>query len=117
MCIRDRLPLDPPPSRASAATIAEGGKHYARYCAVCHAPAAVGSTVLPDLRRSGTLSNKDAFLAVVHDGVLTQNGMASFAASLSKEEIDAIRAYIVFRANQDRQMEAEATERRTVAVR
>ena len=112
-----QLPLDPPPSRASAATIAEGGKHYARYCAVCHAPAAVGSTVLPDLRRSGTLSNKDAFLAVVHDGVLTQNGMASFAASLSKEEIDAIRAYIVFRANQDRQMEAEAAERRTVAVR
>jgi quinohemoprotein ethanol dehydrogenase len=112
-----QLPLDPPASRASAATIAQGGKHYARYCAVCHAPAAVGSTVLPDLRRSGTLANRDAFLAVVHEGVLSGNGMASFAQSLTKEEIDAIRAYIVFRANQDRQMEAEVAERRRVAAR
>lgn len=111
------LPLDPPPSRASAATIAEGGKHYARYCAVCHAPAAVGSTVLPDLRRSGTLSNRDAFLAVVHDGVLSRNGMASFAQSLTKEQIDAIRAYIIFRANQDKAMEAETAKSERVAAR
>ena len=112
-----QLPLDPPPSRASAATIAEGGRHYARYCAVCHAPAAVGSTVLPDLRRSGTLSNRDAFLAVVHDGVLSRNGMASFAESLSKEQVDAVRAYITFRANQDKAMEAEAARNQGAAPR
>lgn len=96
------IPLDPPPSRADAATIAAGGKHYARYCAVCHAPAAVGSTVLPDLRRSGTLQARDAFLAVVHDGMLKDNGMVSFKGSLTKDEMDAIREYIIFRANQDK---------------
>ncbi len=96
------IPLDPPPSRASAETIAAGGRHYARYCAVCHAPAAVGSTVLPDLRRSGALQNRDAWLAVVHDGILSANGMASFAGSLTKEEMDAIREYVIFRANQDK---------------
>lgn len=100
-----RLPLDPPPSRASAEVLALGQKKYARYCAVCHAPAAVGSTVLPDLRRSSTIANAAAFTAVVHDGILKDNGMASFAGSLSKEEIDAIREYIIKRANEDKAME------------
>ena len=97
-----KLPLDPPASRASAETIALGGTKYARYCAVCHAPAAVGTDYLPDLRRSGTLGNKSAFLAVVHDGILKDNGMASFAGSLTKDEMDAIREYIIARANEDK---------------
>ena len=101
------VPLDPPPSRASADVIAAGGKSYARYCAVCHAPGAVGSTVLPDLRRSGTLENKAAWLSIVHDGALQDNGMASFKGSLTKEQIDAIREWIIFRANQDKVMSTE----------
>ncbi|TRD11595.1 PQQ-dependent dehydrogenase, methanol/ethanol family [Erythrobacter insulae] len=99
------LPLDPPPSRANAETIALGSEKYARYCAVCHAPAAVGSTVLPDLRRAGSLGNAGAWESVVHGGLLKDNGMASFADSLSKEEIEAIREYVIFRANQDKGME------------
>jgi alcohol dehydrogenase (cytochrome c)/quinohemoprotein ethanol dehydrogenase len=96
------LPLDPPPSRASADVIALGKTKYARYCAVCHAPAAVGSTVLPDLRRSGTLQNKAAWQAVVQEGILNDNGMVSFADSLSPEESDAIREYVIARANEDK---------------
>ncbi len=99
------LPLDPPPSRADAATIAVGKTKYARYCAVCHAPAAVGSTLLPDLRRSGTLGNAQAWQAVVHDGILKDNGMVAFEGSLSKEEIEAIRAYVIQRANEDKAIE------------
>ncbi|QUL37584.1 PQQ-dependent dehydrogenase, methanol/ethanol family [Erythrobacter sp. JK5] len=99
------LPLDPPPSRASPETIALGAQKYARYCAVCHAPAAVGSTVLPDLRRAGSLGDARAWAAVVHDGLLKDNGMASFADSLSKAEIEAIRAYVIQRANEDKAME------------
>ena len=99
------LPLDPPPSRASADVIALGGQKYARYCAVCHAPAAVGSTVLPDLRRSGTLGNAQSWAAVVHDGILKDNGMVGFEGSMSREEIEAIRAYVIHRANEDKVME------------
>jgi len=99
------LPLDPPANRASAQTIALGEEKYARYCAVCHAPAAVGSTVLPDLRRSGALGSPQAWMAVVHDGVLKDNGMVGFADSLSREEIEAIRAYVIHRANEDAEME------------
>ena len=99
------IPLDPPPSRATPEVIALGKAKYGRYCSVCHAPGAVGSTVLPDLRRSGTLGNKGAWLSVVHDGILQDNGMASFKASLTKDEMDAIREYVIKRANEDKAME------------
>jgi alcohol dehydrogenase (cytochrome c)/quinohemoprotein ethanol dehydrogenase len=102
------LPLDPPPSTASAEVIAVGQAKYGRYCAVCHAPGAVGSTVLPDLRRAGSLESAAAWGAVVHDGALKDNGMASFAGSLSKPEIEAIRAYVIKRANEDKVLEAGA---------
>ncbi len=99
------LPLDPPPSRASAATIETGRKAYARYCAVCHAPGAVGSTVLPDLRRSATLADERAWRAVVEGGLLKDNGMVSFAGSLTREQIGAIREYVIARANADKAIE------------
>ncbi|MGB3710772.1 MAG: PQQ-dependent dehydrogenase, methanol/ethanol family [Erythrobacter sp.] len=111
------LPLDPPASRASPETIALGQQKYARYCAVCHAPGAVGSTVLPDLRRSGTLGARESWMAVVHDGILEDNGMASFAGSLSREEIEAIRAYVIHRANEDREMEGRVNQPSKVARR
>lgn len=100
------LPLDPPPSTAAPETIALGQARYGRYCAVCHAPGAVGSTVLPDLRRAGSLESAAAWASVVHDGALKANGMASFAGSLSREEIEAIRAYVIRRANEDKALEA-----------
>ncbi|MFN4039910.1 MAG: PQQ-dependent dehydrogenase, methanol/ethanol family [Erythrobacter sp.] len=99
------LPLDPPPSRASAEMIALGGQKYGRYCSVCHAPGAVGSTVLPDLRRSGTLGEPRAWAAVVTDGILKDNGMAGFKGSLSTDEVEAIRAYVIHRANEDKALE------------
>ena len=76
--IHTLAPLDPPLSKASAEVIELGRTKYARYCAVCHAPGAVGSTELPDLRRSGALENRTAWLQIVHGGALSDNGMASF---------------------------------------
>ena len=102
-----KTPLDPPASTASAEVIAAGGKSYARYCAVCHAPGAVGSTVLPDLRRSGALAVPDVWQSIVHDGDLQDNGMASFKGSLTKEQIEAIRQWVIFRANQDKALPGE----------
>jgi quinohemoprotein ethanol dehydrogenase len=96
------LPLDPPPSRASSEIIQLGGEKYARYCGVCHAPGAVGSTVLPDLRRSGTLSNPASWQEVVRGGMLSTRGMASFKDSLNENEANAIREWVIYRANQDK---------------
>ncbi|MFM7403448.1 MAG: PQQ-dependent dehydrogenase, methanol/ethanol family, partial [Erythrobacter sp.] len=100
-----KLPLDPPPSTASSEVIAVGQTKFGRYCAVCHGAGAVGSTVLPDLRHAGSLESAQTWSAVVHDGVLKDNGMVSFAGSLTKPEIEAIRAYVIKRANEDKALE------------
>ena len=105
-------PLDPPLSKASAEVIELGRTKYARYCAVCHAPGAVGSTELPDLRRSGALENRAAWMQIVHGGALSDNGMASFAPSLSEDEVEAVRQYVIKRANEDKAMEAERAKTR-----
>jgi hypothetical protein len=61
----------------------------------------VSGGVLPDLRYSPALSNESTWNQIVHDGILESSGMVSFASVLSQSEIDAIRAYVVYRANQD----------------
>ncbi len=99
-----RQPIDPPPYRGTEEQLATGTYDYGRYCGQCHGDAAVGSTVLPDLRRSAVLGNAESWRAIVHDGALADNGMAGFAASLGKDRIEAIRHYVIFRANQDKRI-------------
>lgn len=57
--------------------------------------------VLPDLRYSSALSNEQLWNQIVHDGVLKTQGMVSFASVLNQSEIDAVRAYVISRANED----------------
>ena len=71
-----------------------------QHCFVCHGATAVSGGVLPDLRLSLFIRDTEAFRSVVIDGVLAQNGMVSFAENLSKEEAEAVRAYIIRRANE-----------------
>jgi alcohol dehydrogenase (cytochrome c)/quinohemoprotein ethanol dehydrogenase len=61
----------------------------------------VSGGVLPDLRYSSALNNEKLWNQIVHDGALQTAGMVSFAAVLTQPEIDAIRAYVTYRANQD----------------
>jgi quinohemoprotein ethanol dehydrogenase len=101
----NRRPLDPPPFRGTAAQVASGKYDFGRYCSQCHNDAAIGSTVLPDLRRSAALESQQAWMAIVHDGALKDNGMVSFAPSLSRERIEAVRQYVIKRANEDKALE------------
>jgi quinohemoprotein ethanol dehydrogenase len=91
--------LKPPKATASAATVHKGEALYQGYCSVCHGDVAVSGGVLPDLRYSGTLDS-DLWFGVVLEGVLKQRGMVSFDKELSRADADAIRAYVIFRANQ-----------------
>ena len=104
----DRRPLDPPPFRGTAAQVATGAYDFGRYCGQCHNDAAIGSTVLPDLRRSAALERPETWMAIVHDGALAANGMVGFAPSLDREEIEAIRQYVIKRANEDKALERRA---------
>jgi PQQ-dependent dehydrogenase (methanol/ethanol family) len=91
--------LAPPRSTANTAEIKKGEKLYQGYCSGCHGDVAVSGGVLPDLRYSGTLAN-DQWFQVVLDGMLEQYGMVSFSKELKKEDAEAIRDYVIFRANQ-----------------
>jgi alcohol dehydrogenase (cytochrome c)/quinohemoprotein ethanol dehydrogenase len=95
-----QLTLSPPPDRASAKVVAEGKLRYHAFCSMCHGDSAFSGGVLPDLRYSPALGDSGAWQAVVHDGVRSVNGMVSFGGQMSKEEIETIRAYVIYRANQ-----------------
>jgi PQQ-dependent dehydrogenase (methanol/ethanol family) len=68
-----------------------GGVLFRRYCAVCHSPTRVN----PDLHRSQVPLSKEQFRAVVHDGVLRDGGMASFAKYLDLNDVESVRSYLV----------------------
>jgi quinohemoprotein ethanol dehydrogenase len=95
-------PLNPPATSGAPEQLAEGAQQYARFCGGCHGDAAYGSTVLPDLRRSALLTDTKAWATVVHDGALRGQGMVSFANVLSLQQIEAIRLYVIKRANEDK---------------
>ena len=91
--------LHPPAAVADAATVHRGAQLYQRFCGNCHGDVAVSGGVLPDLRYSSTLTN-DQWFSVVLGGLLRENGMASFAKEISRRDAAAIRAYVIFRANE-----------------
>jgi hypothetical protein len=57
--------------------------------------------VLPELRRSPVPGDANAFKAVVIGGALQDRGMVSFKQDLTPADAEAVRAYILARANQD----------------
>ena len=82
----------------SPATIAKGGQIFETTCSVCHGGTARSSGVLPDLRRSPVLANQQLWQDVVHDGALKQNGMVGFSKWLSRDDVEAVRAYVAGRS-------------------
>jgi quinohemoprotein ethanol dehydrogenase len=65
--------------------------------------AAVSGGVVPDLRYSGFLTD-DAFFKVVLEGLLADDGMASFGPVLDKPRAHAIRAYVISEAQKAAKM-------------
>lgn len=95
-------PLDPPAQTASKEVVAKGAYTFGRFCGVCHGDAAIGGGVVPDLRHSAALGSPETWQAIVHDGALKANGMIGWSKQLSREEIDAIRHYVIARAHEDK---------------
>jgi len=91
--------LAPPGSTASKATIEKGKDLYQRFCSICHGDVAFSGGVLPDLRYSSTLKSEQ-WSQIVLGGMLQANGMVSFSDELSRQDAEAIRAYVIFRANE-----------------
>ncbi|TAJ95287.1 MAG: PQQ-dependent dehydrogenase, methanol/ethanol family [Gammaproteobacteria bacterium] len=92
--------LNPPANFGDAALLARGETHYNAHCASCHGNSGRVSSLFPDLRYATALGEPELFKVIVIDGALTDNGMVSFRESLTPEDAEAIRAYVVTLANE-----------------
>jgi len=92
-------PSEPPPQTADAATIAKGFDAYHRNCVVCHGFFAQSEGVIPDLREA-PIEIWSQYDDIVLGGALADGGMASFKDVLSKDDVTAIRAYVLDQAHQ-----------------
>ncbi len=82
--------------KASAEIIDKGAGVFVQWCAVCHGIGAVGGGVLPDLRYSQPgIYNK--FSEIVLDGIFSDVGMPGFKKWITRDEEEAIRAYLLKR--------------------
>ncbi|MFT3724725.1 MAG: PQQ-dependent dehydrogenase, methanol/ethanol family [Hyphomonadaceae bacterium] len=101
--------IAPPLLTASNETVFAGEQAFAGNCAQCHGATAIpaAGAIAPDLRYSGLLPIRNGWNPVVRDGERAARGMPGFGQSLSQETIDAILAYVIKRAN-DEKAEQEA---------
>ena len=97
-----KLPESSPPPAAEAsppdpmklsgnALIDRGSLVYHTYCVECHGPSVVSVGSYPDLRRTGMMSALDK---IVLEGALVPNGMPAFGNRMTKDEFEALRAYL-----------------------
>ena len=94
-------PLAPPPATAAAEVVQAGHDKYSQYCAACHGEnGQTRGANFPDLTRTPLLHTQEGFDQIVLKGVLADKGMVSFATALKPEDTQAIRAFIVARANE-----------------
>jgi PQQ-dependent dehydrogenase (methanol/ethanol family) len=99
-----RIKIDPPLLTANNETVFAGEQAYAANCAACHGASAVpgAGSIAPDLRYSGLLPIRNGWNPTVRDGERSTRGMPGFAATLDEETTDAILAYIIKRANDEK---------------
>ena len=91
-------PPEPPPLRATEATVAKGAQLFADTCAVCHGQNAIGG--VKDLRHM-TADTHAKFNDIVLKGIYVNKGMAPFADILNQDQVETIHAYLIARANED----------------
>ena len=91
--------LNPPANFGDDELLTQGESHYNENCASCHGNNGRVSSLFPDLKYAAALNSSALFNAIVIDGVLENNGMVSFSDSLSMDDADAIRAYVVSLSN------------------
>jgi quinohemoprotein ethanol dehydrogenase len=89
------------PLTASKEELDRGAMLFQNNCALCHGLAAKSAGAVPDLRMMRA-DVHDRFRAIVLEGTLANQGMASFDDLLDVDDVDRIHAYIVDRAIKDR---------------
>ncbi len=104
---RQALVLDPPSQDSVPGDIESGRVLYANFCGACHGDAAVSGGLLPDLRYTPVLSSAELWRQIVLEGLLSANGMVSFAAVVDQDGAEDLRAFLVFRAHETLQYQQQ----------
>jgi quinohemoprotein ethanol dehydrogenase len=105
-------PANPPNETFDDDAVRAGEATYLERCSRCHGDGARNANVIPDLRRSPTLTSPEAWRSIVIDGVLTERGMIGWADRLNAAQAESIRAYVARQAIALRdQQAAEAASR------
>jgi mono/diheme cytochrome c family protein len=91
-------PLAEPPARDASAELVESGRvEYSKRCSMCHGDYAESGGLVPDLRYASA-DTYVAWDAIVLGGARLDKGMPAFGLALSKEDSDALRAYVIDRS-------------------
>ena len=86
---------EPPELEYSDAMVNTGGHLYEKYCNICHGGFGDGhQSQHPDLAKMNKATHK-LFKEIVLGGLYSNNGMASFANSLSEQDVESIQQYLI----------------------
>jgi quinohemoprotein ethanol dehydrogenase len=86
---------EPPETKIKEELIAKGASVYVAYCETCHG--GFGDKHFsqhPDLSKL-VLAKHQVFNDIVLKGILSENGMANFSNSLSKDDVEAIHNFLL----------------------
>ncbi|MGH8260711.1 MAG: PQQ-dependent dehydrogenase, methanol/ethanol family, partial [Steroidobacteraceae bacterium] len=89
----------PPDTQEPQALVERGSVLFGEHCAICHGQNAVGSG-RKDLRHLDSQAHAE-FDSIVLGGKLARAGMESFADKLTTQDVSAIHAYVIARAQED----------------
>jgi quinohemoprotein ethanol dehydrogenase len=95
------IPEPPPLMVVSDDVIERGSQLYHRYCIACHGMNGVSNGAVPDLRRLPAPFHEH-FNAIVLDGMMAGAGMVGFRDVLNEDDANAIHAWIIQRAHDDK---------------
>jgi quinohemoprotein ethanol dehydrogenase len=84
------------PAKFDAKLVTRGNQTFHRWCATCHGVGGVSGGVLPDLRKSDP-KIYEMLDEIVLRGALLNNGMPRFDPWLRREDVAALRAYLLTR--------------------
>ncbi len=105
---RPTVVFNPPPMNADDATLEVGHRKYQDMCMGCHGLNAVSGLLIPDLRGTAYLWDKQGWSDIVHDGARANKGMPNFGEHLSEEEVQAIRSYVIQQAHRGKALRENA---------
>ena len=89
--------LDPPEAFGDEQSVARGKKLYDTYCYMCHGLDVISGGVIPDLKFADRTTH-ELWNDIVIGGALEEKGMRAFGEVMTNEEAQAVRAYVVQKA-------------------